>query len=244
MHHKLTSTRTSPLAPAGASSHRQPASGTLLTLLAAIPLLLAACSADPNSEPAFPSTTQATALASEQTPSAMKASIAPSQTPSSTSPTATPSPRPSTTIQPPIPSGIAFENSADGAEAYAYFLFQAWWYLINTHDIDWWDTSIPECGWKSEMRAKADKQIYRGITDELAPFTPYIFDSRVNPDNPNEFMVTMRADIAEIYSIDAQGTRTVSVEAETHELVARLLFDQGHWRAVAIVNKEAQDQTR
>ncbi|WP_371176729.1 DUF6318 family protein [Buchananella felis] len=215
-------------AEAATGPARRVAPRLLLATLVALPLTLAACSTQTEPPPAplpMPSVNTATpsAAASE---SAAEVSPAPT----------TPQPQ---EIEPPVPSDVAQENSFDGAEAYAYFLFQAWWYLINTHDIDWWDTNIPECGWKSEMRAKAANQIDEAITDELAQFTPYVFDSRVNPDDPNEFMVTMRADIAEIYSIDAQGTRTVSVEAETHELVARLLFDQGEWRTVAVVNHEA-----
>ncbi|WP_371164797.1 DUF6318 family protein [Buchananella felis] len=212
--------------------------------MAAIPLLLAACSADPNSEPASPSTTQAAALTNEQAPSAMKASPTPSQAPSSSSPTAATSPHPSTTIQPPVPSDAAQENSFDGAEAYAHFLFQAWWYLINTHNIEWWDENFPDCEWKQQMRDTAVDKIEKGVTNELSAFTPRIVDSRMNPDNHSEFVVTLQADLGAIFTLDRDGNKTTSVPPETHQFAVRLLFSGDAWDVVALVNKEAPGQTR
>ncbi|WP_371176726.1 hypothetical protein ABYF34_05835 [Buchananella felis] len=171
----------------------------------------------------------------------MKASIAPSQTPSSPSSTATPSPRPSTTIQPPIPSGIAFENSADGAEAYAHFLFQAWWYLINTRDIEWWDANIPDCGWKTAMRDSALHLIKNETLNETAPINPQAISRKVNPENGSEFGITLHANVSDIYKVTKDGARSVAYPGEKYELIARLLHNGISWDAVAVVTQGMDD---
>ncbi|WP_371176727.1 hypothetical protein ABYF34_05840 [Buchananella felis] len=138
-----------------------------------------------------------------------------------------------------MPSDVALENSADGAEAYAYFLFQAWWYLINTHDIDWWDANIPDCEWKEILRGAAVEATDKGAANELAAFVPRTMDRRVNPENPSEFAITLQAEVGPIFEISSTGKRVESAEKRDQELIARLLHNGNNWEAVAIVTREA-----
>ncbi|WP_371173975.1 DUF6318 family protein [Buchananella felis] len=209
---------------------RRVAPRLLLATLVALPLTLAACSTQTEAPPAplpMPSVNTATpsAAASE---SAAEASPAPT----------TPQPR---EIEPPVPSDVALENSADGAEAYAYFLFQAWWYLINTHDIDWWDTNIPDCDWKTQMRDSAVYQDGRGITNETAPIHPHVISRKVNPENGNEFGITLHTEVGDIYNIAEDGSKMISAPAKKYELIARLLHDGNSWKAVTIVTRGAEE---
>ncbi|WP_371164307.1 DUF6318 family protein [Buchananella felis] len=145
-------------------------------------------------------------------------------------------------IQAPVPSDVALENSADGAEAYAYFLFQAWWYLINTHDIDWWDANIPQASWSEPLRSSAIRQIDKGISNRTAPITPTTLDRKVNPENQNEFGITLQASVSEIYAISRDGKTTVAHPAGTYELTARLLYNGNNWDTVAVVLVEAEGE--
>ncbi|WP_371152436.1 hypothetical protein [Buchananella felis] len=144
-------------------------------------------------------------------------------------------------IQAPVPSDVALEDSADGAEAYAYFLFQAWWYLINTHDIHWWDTNIPNCEWKTKIRDSALYLIESETLSETAAITPQVISRKVNLENTSEFEITLHADVSDIYSVTKDGTRSVASPGETYELIAHLLHNGDSWDAIAIVTRGADD---
>ena len=94
------------------------------------------------------------------------------------------------------------------------------------------------------MRARALDKIENGVTNELSEFTPYVVDSRMNPDNHSEFVVTLQAKLGDIYTIDREGNKTTSVPAQTHQFAVRVVFSGDAWDVVALVNKEAPDQTR
>lgn len=223
-------------AVAATSPARRAVPRLLLATLVALPLTLAACTPQTEPPPAplpMPSVNTTTPESGPTSP--------PVSSPSATGQEAHVLPE---EIEPPVPSDVAQENSFDGAEAYAYFLFQAWWYLINTHDIDWWDTNIPDCEWKQLMRDRALDKNEKGVTTELSEFTPYVVDSRMNPDNHSEFVVTLQAKLGDIYTIDREGNKTTSVPAQTHQFAVRVVFSGDAWDVVALVNKEAPDQTR
>ncbi|WP_371152150.1 DUF6318 family protein [Buchananella felis] len=216
---------------------RRAAPRLLLATLVALPLTLAACSTQTEAPPAplpMPSvntTAPASSQPSDQSTQATPVPSGPSQTPLLPE-----------QIQAPVPSDVALENSADGAEAYAYFLFQAWWYLINTHDLDWWDTNIPDCDWKHQIYSIAAEKERRGLRNETAEITPYTTSRKVNPENSSEFAITLRANVGDIYEISKGGTREISTKATTFELTARLEYRDSGWKIVGAVNSTVGDE--
>ncbi|WP_371152432.1 DUF6318 family protein [Buchananella felis] len=208
-------------AEAATGPARRVAPRLLLATLVALPLTLAACSTQTEPPPApLPMPTVNTA-----TPSAAASESAAEVSPAPT----TPQPQ---EIEPPVPSDVAQENSFDGAEAYAYFLFQAWWYLINTHDIDWWDTNIPDCEWKTQKRDEAADALQADVIDHLPPLLPETTERAVNELNASEYQIRMRSPFGPLERTLPDGELEVLEDKGTLELTAHLLYDSESWRLV------------
>ncbi|WP_371174172.1 DUF6318 family protein [Buchananella felis] len=218
---------------------RRVAPRLLLATLVALPLTLAACSTQTEAPPAplpMPSVNTTAPASGQPSDQSTQATPVPSTGAASETPLLPEQ------IQAPVPSDVALENSADGAEAYAYFLFQAWWYLINTHDLDWWDTNIPDCDWKHQIYSIAAEKERRGLRNETAEITPYTTSRKVNPENSSEFAITLRANVGDIYEISKGGTREISTKATTFELTARLEYRDSGWKIVGAVNSTVGDE--
>ncbi|WP_371177107.1 DUF6318 family protein [Buchananella felis] len=214
---------------------RRVAPRLLLATLVALPLPLAACSTQTEAPPAplpMPSVNTTAPASGQPSDQSTQATPVPSTGAASETPLLPEQ------IQAPVPSDVAFENSADGAEAYAYFLFQAWWYLINTHDIEWWDTNIPDCDWKTQMRETAVRDIAEGVSAQTAESTPYTVSRKINPENADEFAITLHAEMGEIYSITADGDKTVVSKAAMNKMVAVLRHTRTSWEILAVDNDE------
>ncbi|WP_371151707.1 DUF6318 family protein [Buchananella felis] len=209
---------------------RRAAPRLLLATLVALPLPLAACSTQTEAPPAplpMPSvntTAPASSQPSDQSTQATPVPSGPSQTPLLPE-----------QIQAPVPSDVAFENSADGAEAYAYFLFQAWWYLINTHDIEWWDTNIPDCEWKTTMKEIAQAAISEGSVDNVSVFYPTTHERVRNRDDHNEHRITLRAEVGPIERVTHNGSSTVVDQPAKRELVFRGVHTGDGWQILGVV---------
>ncbi|WP_371174421.1 DUF6318 family protein [Buchananella felis] len=211
---------------------RRAAPRLLLATLVALPLTLAACSTQTEAPPAplpMPSVNTTAPASSQPSDQSTQATPVPSTGAASETPLVPEQ------IQAPVPSDVAFENSADGAEAYAYFLFQAWWYLINTHDLDWWDTNIPDCDWKTTMKEIAQAAISEGSVDNVSVFYPTTHERVRNRDDHNEHRITLRAEVGPIERVTHNGSSTVVDQPAKRELVFRGVHTGDGWQISGVV---------
>ncbi|MDO4791255.1 MAG: DUF6318 family protein [Buchananella hordeovulneris] len=151
-----------------------------------------------------------------------ESSAAPAPTPTQTTPAApTPSSAPVKTFdpqapqpfiikdrQPPVLSDVARQPDGEGAEAFAYFILDAWIYALSTNDIEWFSSNVV-----GNSRTLA--QMHRTITDNT--LEQYVVqttlsnvrtaDRRVNLDDETEYLILLEFDTGPRIEMHSDGRR-------------------------------------
>lgn len=219
------------------STYRVPPAGRFLALALGILLTAGACGApEPNSLPEVNPNRSALAITPKPIASASRAASDASQAaPAQIAPVVA--------LEAPSVSDVAAEPSVDGAEAYAYFLFHAWAYAIQTNDVDWWRGNVQgPAPWVGSITRVLEGGAEAGTVAKVADFQPYTVRRGTNPDNSNEHVVVLQAQVDNIYEVSSDGAQAVDTPAMLTEFAVILSYTDGKWLVKDAEMTQAQGQ--
>lgn len=146
-------------------------------------------------------------------------------------------------LEAPRLSDVAAEPSVDGAEAYAYFLFHGWAYAIQSNDVDWWRGNAQgSAPWLESIAHVLVEGAHAGTAAKVADFQPYTVRRGTNPDNPDEHVVVLQAQVDTIYEVSRDGAQAVDTPAMLTEFAVILSYTDGRWLIKDAEMTQAQGQ--